>query len=526
MARPRTVVLGHCTPDSVRIHVSADAGLTQAFVAYQAAGEPPALQVGALSRAEPYCVGLVELNGLPAGARVRYAVEVLREGESAPTAADLLQSGAAREFRLLPADTRRPLRIGLLSCNNLTEVPEARRYALWQRLGDEVEAGRVDLLIHAGDQVYADPIYKAHAVRKGAAPLSPSGADAVAALAAEYRHLYVHAWEQPAIARVLGSVPSVMMWDDHDIYDGYGSNEDDLEPSAQAFFRAAAAAFAEFQAPLNPPLADSLLRCSDGRVVPRGDSFVTAFATHGVGVLLLDGRSRRNYRAGVICGENQWAVVENVFKSWEADKHLKRVFVVVGVPVVHAEVAAALSLIELSGLLHEAADDLRDSWVARNNREECRRLLMRLFTFKEARPEVEVTLLGGDAHVSTLARIHSSLHQAPGQKAPEVYQVTSSGIGHPVPGGLELLAIRNGTKAPSIELVGGGLIRGSLLPISGSRDSRLLLARNFAVLRLGPEEGTAWGEDNNLEVVFHAEGYDKPLTTTLLTSKPVVAAAS
>ena len=41
------------------------------------------------------------------------------------------------------------------------------------------------------------------------------------------------------VAAVLASVPNVMTWDDHEIYDGYGSHDDDGEPSQQAFFLAA-----------------------------------------------------------------------------------------------------------------------------------------------------------------------------------------------------------------------------------------------------------------------------------------------
>jgi len=38
-----------------------------------------------------------------------------------------------------------------------------------------------------------------------------------------YFNLYCERWSQPEPARMLASIPTVMMWDDHDIFDGWGS---------------------------------------------------------------------------------------------------------------------------------------------------------------------------------------------------------------------------------------------------------------------------------------------------------------
>ena len=38
-----------------------------------------------------------------------------------------------------------------------------------------------------------------------------------------YEKLYYERWNQPETALMLASIPNVMMWDDHDIFDGWGS---------------------------------------------------------------------------------------------------------------------------------------------------------------------------------------------------------------------------------------------------------------------------------------------------------------
>ena len=40
---------------------------------------------------------------------------------------------------------------------------------------------------------------------------------------------YVERWSQAEPARILAQVPSIMMWDDHDIFDGWGSYEAELQ---------------------------------------------------------------------------------------------------------------------------------------------------------------------------------------------------------------------------------------------------------------------------------------------------------
>lgn len=501
MAEARAIFVGACTRTSARITVVADANVQVAHLAWseQARGGEQLISIP-LREARPYRMGTFELSGLTPGATIRYAVDCQPLGLPSPMASAVMTEAPRRySFRLLPADTGRPLRVVLLSCNAIEQSDERNRFDMWRRLRQQIDAGRVDLLIHCGDQIYADDIWRWHEKHESAISQEE--------LTSEYREEYVRLWgDNPDIREVLASCPSMMMWDDHDIYDGYGSNDDDDLPSSQRYFRAAAQAFREFQAVNNPPLEPAYLKHRDGTQVPADDSFFACFRSHGIGFILLDGRSNRNYQQSSILGPNQHRVLETVLEDWKKDESLRWVYVVVGVPVVHAEVAAGLAISEATGNILGVRDDLRDNWVSPNNLGECGRLLTRLFEFMVQRPGAEVTLLGGDAHVGAVARIWSSIHELPGGSAPEFYQVTSSGIAHPAPRGAKALVIRNAAKRVRHPLMHGEQIQGALMPIPGNPGTRILWQRNFALLKLGPGDGTQWDKDKKLRVEFHAEG--------------------
>lgn len=74
-----------------------------------------------------------------------------------------------------------------------------------------------------------------------AAPFTPA---MQTALTAYFSKMYLERWSQPDVATTLASMPAVMMWDDHDIMDGWGSHPADLHkcPVFQGIYRVARAA--------------------------------------------------------------------------------------------------------------------------------------------------------------------------------------------------------------------------------------------------------------------------------------------
>ena len=73
------------------------------------------------------------------------------------------------------------------------------------------------------------------------AQVLPMSATLAAAVNRFYFELYCKRWAQPQLAAMLASVPTIMMWDDHDIFDGWGSHPPARQrsPVFQGIFAAA-----------------------------------------------------------------------------------------------------------------------------------------------------------------------------------------------------------------------------------------------------------------------------------------------
>lgn len=478
-----STVVGYTTATTTRILAIFDAepGSTARIACRDGSGVVHFVDVP-IAPALPYGLATFQLTGL-VGPRINYTVAQYAAGAAPPDPATMLAGPNAKAFRTVQPG---PLRVGLVSCNDIDnhKFPKAQRGALWRHLAALVEQGEVDVLVHAGDQIYGDD--------------TPPGWSPQEGRAAAYRRHHVQTWSHPDVAAVLSRCPSVMMWDDHEIYDGWGSNDGDVTPAAQARFQAANQAFREFQDPLNPPerLAPGL-----GWVAKYGD----------LAILAVDGRSQRNWATGTILGKAQLDDLELKLNEL-AQLNLKQLFIVVGTPVVYVPLIAAEKLVGVfnpSGL-----DDIRDGWTASHNRTECRRFLMSLMNFAGSSPATQVTIIAGDIHVATLAQINTTLGFGPKSASPRIYQVTSSGISRPAPAGVEAFGLSLITSGGSQDLFNQD-IQGALSRIHGSDHAFCVPHRNFAIL--DPSNGNGgWDEHGNLWVRFHAEIGDMKVLEQML----------
>jgi hypothetical protein len=135
VAKPRLVVVGYCTASSVRVLCCAElrrsgAGSGAARLAWRSADGAAGATDIALGPSPPYATGVFDLDGLPPGAVIDYAIDTAADPAELAEPAALL-AGGTRRVRLLPTD--RPLRVALVSCNRASdETDEARRYAVWK----------------------------------------------------------------------------------------------------------------------------------------------------------------------------------------------------------------------------------------------------------------------------------------------------------------------------------------------------------------------------------------------------------
>jgi len=326
---------------------------------------------------------------LPApGARYRYDV---RDASGA----SLLPAGlGAPGFRSAPRpESAAGCRFALVSCNDMRRGDEAPWRALRRAIGRE----GLELLLCAGDQVYLDDAWRRH-VTNGTAfpPLLRRALEAG----------YTAQWRWPELRRTLANVPTYMVWDDHEIRNGWGSLPGDARiEKRQQGFAVAREVYWRFQHAHNPPS----FCCPD-------EDLFYAFRHGGAGFLVLDLRGARDAARprDALLGAHQWAAV----RDWLAGEQpgLRALFVVASVPPVHVR---ALAFVPPEWL----PSDLRDQWTSPPFRAELDRLFEALFDFANAR-DVPVVLLGGDAHVGTVVAIRSTRPEHAAR--PRLLQLTSS----------------------------------------------------------------------------------------------------
>ncbi len=375
------------------------------------------------------------------------------------------------------------LRIAFVSCNGQENGDEEREHGdrdvLWRRLLDEHRRAPFALLLHGGDQLYADEAVRAHPELERWAEAGDDDKLTIGidqpmreALRGYFFRRYLDLLRQPAAASLYACVPSMMIWDDHDICDGWGSHPRGLQESlvGRALFETAREAFVIFQLGGRADRLPSI--CLD----PTGASLSCAAAFPGVSVVLPDLRSERTPTR--VMGEPGWAAIERAFAAMpDGDRRL----VVSSVPTL----GPRMSLVEafLDFLPHSSGfeDDLRDQWQSRAHRDEWCRWL-RLLERQSTEHGAPVTIVSGEIHLAARATMTFSNGEA-------MHQLVASGITHPEPpaafaAGLGLLC--GAGQAP----LRGRPIRFGRLP---GRPGRYTAERNFLVLERRAERWTtAW----------------------------------
>ena len=378
----------------------------------------------------------------------------------------------------IPA-TGESARLAYAACNGFSSqtlaVETEHPFVLWERLRQEHAAAPFSLLLMGGDQLYADSVLGLNGVKEwtekshtAMLAYRPS-AQLLARLDRFYDELYCERWSQPDTALMLASVPSVMMWDDHDIIDGWGSHNDIPQgtPLYRAIYRAARKHFQLYQ--LRSAANRSLL--DPAQLTPTTGHYTLAFTFADFRFLVMDHRSERTLTC-VMSDAHHRAV-----KTWLAavptpiagDPPPAPVLALSAIPVVYRSFAALEATMEFTPWTEEATDDVRDHWMAAQHRGERIRLLKNLFACP-----APVWLLSGDVHVGALGAIHDA---ASGKS---IYQVISTGIVHPPPTALEWAGLRVLTNDDPETIPGTGLSTEMLTPNNGPR---YLRDRNFATLQ-------------------------------------------
>jgi len=373
----------------------------------------------------------------------------------------------------------------ILANHDRTLRPEApidkeQRWHLQRGHGEKVQ--RFHVLLMGGDQVYFDSLWEdipelkdwTHLDRE-AQIAYPVSSDLQQRISDYYFNTYCERWLKPArggwsrqtedrdSADVMARIPTVMMWDDHDIFDGWGSYTPQMQncPVAQTIFHCAREAFWVFQlqhqlgllpelqphstftaadAPQFEPvawsrqLADDPLRLAllDGQ-----PGFSHSLTLGKMPVLVLDLRSERSRKQ--ILSEPTWKAMEKWLMSLPtgADKQrANHLLLLSSVPVAHPKLSAAATLLDTFGsdnVVDSNADDLRDQWTHEDHEPE-RKRLTRLLIKTAQDKRVRISLLSGDVHVAAWGSLYRK-DASPDKNWLSIQQLTSSAVMHPPPSG-------------------------------------------------------------------------------------------
>lgn len=333
---------------------------------------------------------------------------------------------------------------------------------------------RFHLMLMGGDQIYFDPIWEEIKQLKAwvAMPRHKQLAFRVSAALDRkiedfYLDYYSNRWLQQErapwgaarktldSAHAMARIPTVMMWDDHDIFDGWGSYSAEMQNCQvfQRMFYHARRAFWVFQMqqgvdqlpplqlrsdvplriddPLFEPIAWSSVLKSDKLALPLFDNqpgFSFAHTVGPVAVLVSDLRTERSSKQ--IMGPDTWRATQN----WLADlpSSVGHLLYISSVPVMHPKLSLAETLMDNLGYEHvldSSADDLKDHWTNDDHEGERKRLLETLFRTAKYK-KLRVTVLSGDVHVAAWGVVYRTDSDCK-DGADQVQQLTSSAIVHP-----------------------------------------------------------------------------------------------
>ena len=177
----------------------------------------------------------------------------------------------------------------LLSCNNPFVVSSKKGggspWAMWDKLEQETRSSHCKLILLGGDQVYCDDLENGKLNAPKAVELKKGDEKK---LRNDFINQYLKYWSNLSLRKILARTPSLAMWDDHDITDGWGSrseflnNKKNPKENWQIYFEEAKGAFEAYQAIRNP------------KAISENTKFTTFIDFGSTRFYLADFRSERN----------------------------------------------------------------------------------------------------------------------------------------------------------------------------------------------------------------------------------------
>jgi len=300
---------------------------------------------------------------------------------------------------------------------------------LWEDLISQHKACPMHALVGGGDQLYNDDVLACPALQRffEEAPETRVGMEFAEDMQEEvsdyYFHHYAVHWGYSAIGEGMRSIPSVMSWDDHDIFDGWGSYPEELQNSTvfQGMYRTSRRFYLLFQMHTTPALANThgcFGKSAYNQLVLLGPRLALA---------LPDCRAQRTDTQVLSLDTH----MNFILKTNDLPSTVRHLILGTTVPIVYPHLKGAepvlktmqslnknpfiAKVFKLTGITKavfndmgepELLDDLTDHWTGENHADERRFLIEHLQMLAKAK-KLRISIISGDVHLAATGRLYS-----------------------------------------------------------------------------------------------------------------------
>ncbi|KAM0754206.1 hypothetical protein T439DRAFT_323083 [Meredithblackwellia eburnea MCA 4105] len=338
------------------------------------------------------------------------------------------------------------------SCNGFCDGAEeamASGPALWNDVLRKHEAQPFHVMVGGGDQIYSDavqmpggPLEQWAKMKSGRHRAAIDFNDELKAKVDQWYFTNSCDWFNTNPFREATSlIPSVNIWDDHDIIDGYGSYKDRWQRSPvfegigeiawrwMVLFQHHLAPEAPAQAPKKAMDEEPayILHPKNGPYIKHQGLSISSTFGPDISFIGFDCRTDRTQK--IICNPDTY---DSLFARMEKDVvsgRTKHLLVLLGVPIAYPRLVwleNAMSsphlvrplrwISKATGILGgvfndfdgavELLDDLQDHWACGLHKKERNKLVVRLQNFAKKKG-VRITILSGDVHLAAVGRFYS-----------------------------------------------------------------------------------------------------------------------
>jgi hypothetical protein len=291
------------------------------------------------------------------------------------------------------------------------------------------------------------------------------------------------------------------MWDDHDVFDGWGSYTEDLmnSPLYRCMGGMAEKYFCAFQ--LGATVEEVKQKLLPSSLIGQSKGHSQMYRIDNTGIACLDLRSERLMKR--VCTQETY----DEFVQWirtNSDK-MTHILLVLSIPIVYNGFDVLEKAIKYTGAGNELSDDLQDHWRTEDHRDE-RKYLLKLLLSEAERGKFRITILSGDVHISCAGVVYDAIACKKSNAAIINSLVSSAVVNLPPPEAVIQILELTGGEIEIVEQTETSKIKAGLYRLLGDpRQFRYFGGRNFLELAQNSVGGTMarWFVEGHEHDAFH-----------------------